>query len=119
MRREKLSEAEVNESLEKLEGWKFKEDKIKKKFEFANFAEALAFVNKVGEIAESLDHHPDIKFGWGYAKIKTTTHDRDGVTDFDIELASQINALVPQIIESKADMSEAADKEDDAAGNGV
>jgi len=40
-----------------------------------------------------LDHHPDIKFGWGYAKVKTTTHDRDGVTDFDIELARQIDAL--------------------------
>lgn len=91
MRREKLSEAEVNEALKKLEGWKFKEDKIKKTFEFTNFAEALAFVNKVGEIAESLDHHPDIKFGWGYAKIASTTHDRGGLTDFDIELAKQID----------------------------
>jgi 4a-hydroxytetrahydrobiopterin dehydratase len=93
VRREKLDEAEVNQSLEKLKGWKFKEDKIKKKFEFANFAEALAFVNRVGEIAERLDHHPDIKFGWGFAKVKTTTHDRGGVTDFDIELAKEIDAL--------------------------
>ena len=93
MRREKLSEAEVNESLVKLEGWKFKEDKIKKKFEFANFAEALAFVNKVGEIAENLDHHPDIKFGWGYAKIASTTHDRDGVTDVDLVLAKTIDEI--------------------------
>ena len=93
MRREKLSEEEVEGALKTLDGWKFKEDKVKKKFEFANFVEALAFVNKVGEIAERLDHHPDIKFGWGYAKIKTTTHDRDGVTDFDIELARQIDAI--------------------------
>ena len=88
-----MEETEVEEALEKLDGWKFKEDTIKKKFKFDNFAEALAFVNQVGEIAERLDHHPDIKFGWGYAKIKTTTHDRDGVTDFDIELAKQIDAI--------------------------
>ena len=109
MRREKLSEAEVEQRLESLDGWKFKDDKIKKKFEFANFAEALAFVNQVGEIAERLDHHPDIKFGWGYAKIKTTTHDRDGVTDFDTELARGIDALTPAT-ESHTD---------EAAGNGT
>ena len=115
MRREKLSEAEVEESLKTIDGWKFKEDKIKKKFEFANFAEALAFVNQVGEIAERLDHHPDIKFGWGYAKIKSTTHDRDGVTDFDIELARQIDELLT----SKADMLEVVEKADGSAENGT
>jgi 4a-hydroxytetrahydrobiopterin dehydratase len=93
VQREKMEETEVEKALEKLDGWKFKENKIRKKVEFANFAEALAFVNQVGEIAERLDHHPDIKFGWGYAKIKTTTHDRDGVTDFDIELARQIDEI--------------------------
>lgn len=92
MERRKLDGREVEERLAELEGWRFKEDKIKKSFKFDNFAAALAFVNKVGEIAERLDHHPDIKFGWGYAKVKTTTHDRDGVTDFDIELARQIDA---------------------------
>ena len=93
MERRKLTEEEARERLAGLEGWRFKEDKIKKSFEFENFAAALAFVNQVGEIAERLDHHPDIKFGWGYAKVKTTTHDRDGVTDFDIELARQIDGL--------------------------
>ena len=93
MERRKLSEEEVRERMAGLDGWKLKEDKIKKYYKFADFAGALAFVNKVGEIAERLDHHPDIKFGWGYAKVKTTTHDRDGVTDFDIELARQVDAL--------------------------
>lgn len=93
MERRKLEENEVEEQIAGLEGWRYKEDKIKKSFKFENFAAALAFVNQVGEIAERLDHHPDIKFGWGYAKVKTTTHDRDGVTDFDIELARQIDTL--------------------------
>ena len=119
MRREKLGEAELEQVSRTLDGWKFKKDKIKKKFEFANFAEALVFVNEVGEIAERLDHHPDISFGWGYAKIKTTTHDRDGVTDFDIELAKQIDALAPQRAESKADVLAAANKAEESAGNGT
>ena len=93
MERRKLEGHEVEERLAELDGWRLKEDKIKKSFKFDNFASALAFVNHVGEIAERLDHHPDIKFGWGYAKVKTTTHDRDGVTDFDIELARQIDGL--------------------------
>lgn len=93
MERRKLSEDEVKEALAGLEGWEFDFDKIEKKFKFVNFAEALAFVNKVGEIAESLDHHPDIKLGWGYAEIETTTHDRGGVTDFDLELARKMDDL--------------------------
>ncbi|HEX6279931.1 MAG TPA: 4a-hydroxytetrahydrobiopterin dehydratase [Pyrinomonadaceae bacterium] len=93
MERRKLSEDEVNAALESLEGWEFDDGKIEKKFKFGNFAEALAFVNKVGEIAENADHHPDIKLGWGYAKIETTTHDRDGVTDHDLALASKIDGL--------------------------
>ena len=93
MERQKLSEEEVNTALEMLDSWKFGDDKIERKFKFGNFAEALAFVNKVGQIAESSDHHPDIKFGWGYAKIETTTHDRDGVTDRDLELAKQIDSI--------------------------
>ncbi len=93
MERQKLTEEEVNTALESLDSWKFDEDKIERKFKFGNFAEALAFVNQVGELAEAADHHPDIKFGWGYAKIETTTHDRDGVTDHDVALAKQIDDL--------------------------
>lgn len=95
MERRKLDETEVEERIAGLDGWRFKEDKLKKSYEFDNFAGALAFVNKVGEIAERMDHHPDIKLGWGYARVKTTTHDRDGLTDFDIELARQIDAIAP------------------------
>ena len=121
MERRKLSEEEVNTALAELEGWEFDDDEIQKKFKFANFAEALAFVNKIGEIAESLDHHPDIKFGWGYAKIETTTHDRDGVTDFDIELARQIDGLSGTAApKTGADRSEeAADEFRGSAGNGA
>jgi 4a-hydroxytetrahydrobiopterin dehydratase len=76
-----------------LNEWMVDDKMLKRKFKFDNFAASLAFVNRVGEIAESLDHHPDITFGWGYADIATTTHDRGGITDFDLELARRIDAI--------------------------
>ena len=66
---------------------------IVRRLKFANFVESLAFVNKVGELAEAADHHPDITFGWGYAEITLMTHDRGGVTDVDIALAEKIDRI--------------------------
>ncbi|MDO8594582.1 MAG: 4a-hydroxytetrahydrobiopterin dehydratase [bacterium] len=67
---------------------------LTRRFKFKNFGEALAFVNKVGALAESEGHHPDIKFGWGYADITTFTHAVDGLSENDFILAAKINALV-------------------------
>ena len=93
MERRKLTPDEVVKGVDTLNGWAVDGDRIKRRFEFKNFAEALEFVNKVGAIAEEADHHPDITFGWGYAEIATTTHDRGGVTDVDIALAGSIDLL--------------------------
>jgi 4a-hydroxytetrahydrobiopterin dehydratase len=92
VKREKLSADEIDLRLKELNGWSRQGEKLTKRFEFANFAESLAFVNRVGEIAEAADHHPDIKFGWGYTEIETTTHDRGGITDVDFALGKQIDA---------------------------
>lgn len=64
-----------------------------REFSFKNFAEALSFVNKVGELAEKANHHPDIALGWGYVKVWLTTHSDGGVTEKDHELATQIDQL--------------------------
>ena len=93
MERKKLEPEEVNENLKRLNGWLAENDKLTKRFKFANFAESLDFVNKVGELAEAADHHPDIKLGWGYAEFEITTHDRGGITPFDFALAEKIDAL--------------------------
>ena len=93
MERRKLDPDEVAENLKSLDGWWSEGEKLTRKYTFANFAEALEFVNRVGAIAEEADHHPDIAFGWGYSEISTTTHDRGGVTDVDIALATKINDL--------------------------
>ena len=93
MERRKLSPDEVAQQLEGLDGWLAESDVIMKRFEFPNFAASLDFVNKVGALAEAADHHPDVKFGWGYAEIAMTTHDRGGLTKFDFDLARKIDAL--------------------------
>lgn len=93
MERRKLETDEIAERLGELEGWNVRESFLTKRFAFANFAESLAFVNRVGEIAERHDHHPDITFGWGYAVIDLTTHDRGGITEFDFAVAGEIERL--------------------------
>ncbi|HTK25764.1 MAG TPA: 4a-hydroxytetrahydrobiopterin dehydratase [Pyrinomonadaceae bacterium] len=93
MERRKLSHDEIEQAIKGLNGWRAEDDMLVKRFEFPNFAESLAFVNKVGERAEAADHHPDIKFGWGYAEFEITTHDRGGITDFDFALAREIEEI--------------------------
>jgi 4a-hydroxytetrahydrobiopterin dehydratase len=91
--RKKLSRDEIETCLAGLKDWTISNEKLSRKFEFINFADALAFVNKVGEIAQRLDHHPDILFGWGYAEFFITTHDAGGLTHNDFDLAAAIENL--------------------------
>ena len=93
MERKKLSPEEIAVRLGDLNEWAAEDDHLKKRFKFENFAAALEFVNRAGEIAERLDHHPDILFGWGFAEFSITTHDRGGLTDFDFALAGEIEAI--------------------------
>lgn len=93
MSRKKLSAEELTEKLSEINSWDRRGEKIYKRFNFENFAEALDFVNKVGAIAEAHDHHPDTTFGWGYAEFEITTHDAGGLTQKDFDLAKEIENL--------------------------
>jgi len=93
MERKKLGREEIHANLTGMTHWKAENDILSRRFEFENFAEALEFVNRVGAIAEKHDHHPDVSFGWGYAEINLTTHDRGGITAFDFAVAAEIEKL--------------------------
>ena len=93
MERKILGSEELSTAVAGLRGWTVEDVVLKKQVKFENFAAALDFVNKAGELAEAADHHPDITFGWGYAEIALTTHDRGGITDVDIALAKQIDQI--------------------------
>lgn len=60
-----------------------------------NFAEALAFVNQVGELATRADHHPDVDIRWGTVVLRLSTHSAGGITSKDLALAAEIDALDP------------------------
>lgn len=88
-----MTTEEAASRIRERSGWTVVDGALQKRYEFKNFAESLAFVNRVAEIAEAADHHPDITFGWGYAEFRTTTHDRGGITDVDFALVEKIDAL--------------------------
>lgn len=71
--------------------WREENAQLEKEFTFADFASALKFVNKVGELAEAAQHHPDIQLSWGKVGITLSTHDEGKVTDKDRNLAKQID----------------------------
>tara|TARA_B100000809_G_scaffold227241_1_gene239454 strand:+ start:112 stop:447 length:336 start_codon:yes stop_codon:yes gene_type:complete len=90
--------SEIHKYLKKVDGWDVKNDNneyyyLEKNFTFKNFLESQKFVNKVGNIAESQAHHPDIIFGWGYAKIKIFTHKIKGLVESDFILAAKIDKI--------------------------
>lgn len=66
---------------------------MKREYKFPDFAQALAFVGKVGELAEAANHHPDIEFGWGYVRLTLISHDKGEITERDHQLAAKIENL--------------------------
>ena len=68
---------------------------LSRTFTFPDFAGALAFVNRVGALAEAEGHHPDIRLGWGKVTIEIHTHKIDGLTASDFVLAAKIDAVPP------------------------
>ena len=89
---------EIHRYLKKIDGWDVRSNKDKsffliKEFKFDNFIESQSFVNKIGNIAEKENHHPDISFGWGYCKVKIFTHAIKGLAESDFVLAAKIDQI--------------------------
>ena len=89
-----LEKSKINEKLGNLKGWEFSDNRIGKDYELKDFKEALGFVNKVGERAEQMDHHPDIFLhNWNKVRITVSTHSAGGVTENDFKLAEKIENI--------------------------
>ena len=88
----RLTAEEIEPLLAQLTGWEVVGGHhLSKGYEFKNFADALAFVNRVGEVAEAEGHHPNVSFGWGYARVEIHTHAIDGLSESDFILAARID----------------------------
>ena len=91
--------SEIHKYQKKVDNWDVVKNKkgiffLEKKFIFKNFIESQNFVNEVGKISEEEGHHPDITFGWGYAKISITTHAIEGLSENDFILATKIDTKI-------------------------
>ncbi len=95
----RFDKSEIHKYQKKVDGWEIiKNEKniylLEKKFNFKNFEDSQKFVNEVGKISEEEGHHPDIIFGWGYAKINITTHAIEGLSENDFILAAKIDKKI-------------------------
>jgi 4a-hydroxytetrahydrobiopterin dehydratase len=89
-----LKGAELDTLRRQVPEWEVVEEHhLRKVFRFANFREALNFVNRVGGLAEEQGHHPDISFGWGRVEITVWTHKIDGLTESDFIFAAKVDTL--------------------------
>jgi 4a-hydroxytetrahydrobiopterin dehydratase len=86
----RLSDAEINASLSGLSGWSRASETITKTFTFSGFPEAVAFVTRLVEPAEQLEHHPDLDLRYNRVSVSLSTHDQGGLTGFDFTLAAEI-----------------------------
>jgi len=87
---------EASGYMAEVSGWTLTHEgsRIERRFGFDDFAAALAFVNKVGALAEAEGHHPDISLGWGYAAVVFYTHKISGLHENDFIMAAKTSALV-------------------------
>ena len=94
----KLDLSEIHKYQKKVDGWDVKPNEkkiyfLEKNYKFKNFLDSQNFINKVSKISEKENHHPDLSFGWGYAKIVITTHAIEGLSENDFILAAKIDQI--------------------------
>jgi 4a-hydroxytetrahydrobiopterin dehydratase len=88
----KLSADEIRDGLAKLDGWERQGEEIVKEYRFDGFADALAFVVRVGFSAEKADHHPDLDIRYNRVRVGLSTHSEGGLTGKDLALAAEVDS---------------------------
>lgn len=93
--RARLDDDTVAARLADLPEWERAGDEIVRTFTCPDFPAAVAFVVRIGFLAEAKNHHPDVDVRWKRVKVALTTHDLDGLSDWDFELAAEIDGVAP------------------------
>jgi 4a-hydroxytetrahydrobiopterin dehydratase len=89
----RLDDATIASLLQEIPGWERQGDELVRTYVFKNFREAMAFVNRVAELAEEARHHPDITIRYNRVQLLLTTHEAGGITERDIALARKLAEL--------------------------
>jgi 4a-hydroxytetrahydrobiopterin dehydratase len=90
---EPMNEDDVRRELAETPGWELAGDSIVRTVKLKDFKEAMAFVNRVAEVAEEANHHPDITIQWNTVTLTQSTHVAGGLTEHDFRLARRLNEL--------------------------
>lgn len=93
--RARLDEEAISRQLAARPAWSREGDEIVRSFDCPDFPAAVAFVVRIGFLAEAKDHHPDLDVRWRTVRVALTTHDAGGLTDWDFELAAAIDEVAP------------------------
>ncbi|MCE9557696.1 MAG: 4a-hydroxytetrahydrobiopterin dehydratase [Armatimonadetes bacterium] len=93
MTRNKLSETELTSALVGLPGWLYADGQIIKTYTFDSYAHGMMFAVAVGHFADQMDHHPDLLVTYQKVRVSLSTHDADGITEFDLSLAKKADLL--------------------------
>ncbi len=78
-----------------LAGWEEIDGALEREYRCKDFAAAIDFVNRIAEVAEHANHHPDIEVRWNHVKLRWRTHAQDAITKRDVEMAQRSDALAP------------------------
>jgi 4a-hydroxytetrahydrobiopterin dehydratase len=88
-----LTDGEIDSALHTLHGWQRNDNELTKEYHFPDFMAAIRFVNRIAEVAEAANHHPELAVGWGHVGVTLSTHSLGGISTFDTALAAKIEAL--------------------------
>jgi 4a-hydroxytetrahydrobiopterin dehydratase len=89
----RLSDDEIEQRLQGLEGWERDGEVLRKQFDQGDFEGSVGFVNRLTPAAQELDHHPDLELSWATVTVRVTTHSEGGLTENDFVLAARIDAV--------------------------
>lgn len=89
----RLTDKEITHQLDGLHGWKLQHGALQRTYQFKDFVEAMAFVNRLAVLAEEAGHHPDIDIRYNRVVVGLVTHDAGGVTANDTKMATRIGSL--------------------------
>jgi len=89
----KLTDSQIAEHMKALPGWELGEDRIRRTFRFKDFVEAFGWMSSVALVAERMNHHPEWRNVWATVEVELSTHDAGGLTELDMKLAAEMDAL--------------------------
>jgi 4a-hydroxytetrahydrobiopterin dehydratase len=91
---QKMTRSDIDKMMTQIHGWQLEGETIKKEWQFRDFTEAMVFINKIADLAEQHDHHPELFNVYNKVALKFSTHDAGGLTLRDFKIAAEIDKLL-------------------------